>query len=78
MCGDKYANRGSAMKDSVQGEIDREKDLKEKYKGYTFEVVAMAYSKVAETAVKGLGLAAMPGIEVDQVCFIGQVKRGGV
>lgn len=68
ICEDKFSNKGSSIKDSVQGEINKERELKEEYKGYTFKVLALTYSKAAETAVIRLGLTAMPGIEVDQAC----------
>lgn len=67
VCEDKFTNKGSLIKNSIQGEMEKERELKEKYNGYTFTVLAMAYSKAAEIAVRGLGLTVMPGIEVNQV-----------
>ncbi|KAK7698806.1 hypothetical protein SLS64_012157 [Diaporthe eres] len=66
ICEDKFTNKGSLIKDSIQGEMDKERELKEEFKGYTFKVLAITYSKAAETAVRGLGLTVMPGIEVNQ------------
>lgn len=66
VCEDRFANKGSSIRNSVQGEIARKRGLKEEYKGHTFEVLALTYSKAAETAVKGLGLAVVTGFEVDQ------------
>lgn len=66
ICEDQFANKGSLIKNSVQGEMDKKRELKEKYKGYTFKVLALTYSKAAEIAVRGLGLTVMPGVEVDQ------------
>lgn len=66
-CENKNTNKGKAMKNKVQGDIDKEKNLKADYKGYTFRVLAMAYSADAGTVIEGLGLTAIPGVEVDQV-----------
>lgn len=68
ICENKLANKGSSIKDSIQGKMDKKRELKEEYKGYTFAIIALTYSKAAETAVRGLGLTDMPGIEVDQAC----------
>lgn len=75
VCEDKFANKGLLIKDSIQGEMAKGRELKEEYKGYNFKVLALTYSKAAETAVRGLGLTVMPGIEVDQDCASDKSKE---
>lgn len=75
VCENKFANKGSSIKDSIQGKMDKKRELKEEYKGYTFRVIALTYSKAAETAVRDLGLAVMPGVEVDQACALDKSKE---
>lgn len=75
ICEDKFTNKGSFIKDSVQREINKERELKKEYQGHTFKVLAMTYSKAAETAVRGLGLTVMRGIEVDQDCASDKSKE---
>lgn len=75
VCEDKFANKGSLIKDSIQRQMDKERELKEDYQGYTFKVLALTYSKAAETAARGLGLTVMPGIEVGQACASDKSKE---
>lgn len=62
-CENKNTNFGGAMKKIVSDDIEKEKELKPQYKGYTFRVLAMAYSEKAGTALENLGLKTMPGVE---------------
>lgn len=75
ICENELANKGSSINDSIQDKIAKKRELKEEYKEYTFKVIALTYSKAAETAVRALGLAVMPGIEVDQACASGKSKE---
>lgn len=75
ICENKLANKGSSIKDSIQSKMDKKRELKEGYEGYNFKVIALTYSKAAETAVRGLGLTVMPGVEVDQACASDKSKE---
>lgn len=75
VCEDKFANKGSLIVNSIRGEMDKIRELKEKYKGYTFRVLAVTYSEAAETAVMGLGFTVMPGVEVDQDISADELKE---
>lgn len=75
VCEDKFANKGALIRNSVQDEMDKKKELKEKYKGYSFTVLAVTYSKAAETAVRELGFTVMQGVEVDQDISSDELKE---
>lgn len=75
VCEDKFANKGALLRNSIQSEMDKIRELKEKYKGYTFAVLALTYSRAAEIAVRGLGFTVMPGVEVDQDISSDELKE---
>lgn len=65
-CENRNTNKGSAMKAKVQADIDKEKKVQSKYKEYSLNVLAMAYSADAGKAVESLGLTAIEDATIRQ------------